>query len=438
MRERKEPVSVHSASRDGPGPARVEEAGLVGGWRGAGFIALLMAAMAAGTLGAPTGGVLSGYLIHDIEISRTQLGIVLGLVALIGALASPFAGRLVDRIGAQHGIAAVFLVAAFGLLVLAFSRGFASLIVFAASAGVSQSLASPATNTAIVERLAAGHRGVATGLKQSGVQAGVFLIGLLAPTAAFVFGWREAVVAIALVLATIGCATDLRRRRTASSRRPQVRAQKVVLGPERGATGEVDRRLRSQTRMLALYGALIGLSAGFVSLLPLYVADVAGEGARFGGYLIAVAGAVAVVGRTGWATLAERTGRHYLLLVVLGLVSGAGAILTMLGESSRWILWFAAATLGVSASSWNAVGMVTVMRVTHGRGDTGVVSGWVYFGFLLGVSLTGPLAGAARDHLGSYRPVLALMAFTSILSSLAATVAGRVSTSPSPAIDWVG
>ncbi len=434
MREWKKRLAVRPSSGGAPGPGRVGKAGL--GWSEAGFISLLMAAMAAGTLGAPTGGVLSGYLIDDLGISRTQLGIVLGLMALIGALASPFAGRLVDLIGAQHGIAAVFLVAASGLLVLAFSRGFASLVVFAASAGVSQALANPSTNTAIVERLAAGRRGVATGLKQSGVQAGVFFIGLFAPTAALMLGWREAAMAIAFVLATMGCGTELRRRRTASRRKPAVRAQRTVRGLGRGAIGEVDQRLRSQTRMLALYGALIGLSAGFVSLLPLYVADVAGGGARFGGYLVAAAGAVAVVGRTGWATLAEQTGRHYQLLVVLGLVSGAGAILTMLGETSRWLLWSAAATLGVSASSWNAVGAVTVMRVTHGRGDTGAVSGWMYFGFLLGVSLTGPLAGAARDQLGSYRPVLFLMAFTSILSSLAATIAGRMSTSPFPAIDW--
>lgn len=404
--------------------------GLVSRWRESGFVALLMAAMVAGTLGTPTGGALSSFLIDDIEISRTQLGIVLGLVALVGALASPFAGRLVDLTGSRHGLAAVFLLAACGMVALGSAHGFATLVLFAAGAGMAQSLANPSTNTAIVERMTMGRRGLATGLKQSGVQVGVFLTGLLAPSAAIILGWRRAVLALALVLATMGVAIELRGRRTSSDGlRPR--------SPRHQRRVEVSASVRSQTRMLALYGGLIGLCAGFISLLPLYVSDVAGEGPRFGGYLIAIAGATAVVARIGWATLAERTGKHYVLLMVLGVGSGFGAILLMLGEANRWILWVAAATLGVSAASWNAVGMVTVMRVTHGRGDTGAVSGWVYFGFLLGVSLTGPLAGASKDHLGSYRPILALMVITSILSSAAALVARRESADPTSMIDRV-
>ena len=63
---------------------------------------------------------------------------------------------------------------------------------FALVGGVGQAIANPATNKLISMHVPPGKRGIITGIKQSGVQAGTFLGGLLLPVITLSFGWRLA------------------------------------------------------------------------------------------------------------------------------------------------------------------------------------------------------------------------------------------------------
>lgn len=361
--------------------------------RHGGLAAVLVATMAAGTIGAPTIGVLGTYIMRDLEMTRTQLGTVIGTVALVGALVSPFAGMFVDATGYRVGVRSVFGLASFALISLATARTLWGGLSFGVLSGLSQSLANPSTNKAIVNSLDHGERALVTGLKQSGVQAGVVTVGILAPVGAVTIGWRDTVVVGAAALAFLSLV-----RLTRFGQGPPGASEPRTMLPGLPPRG---------TRTLSAYGALMGLSAGFVSLMPLYASEAADMGVRLAGGVIALAGASAVVGRLAWTILAERSGHFFGLLVRLALGATLGNVV-LLGVP-RWpiLLWCAAVIIGLSASSWTAVGMLAVMSAPPQK--AGSAAGWVYLGFLSGVALSGPIVGVIVDHVDSYAPAIGLM-----------------------------
>lgn len=80
----------------------------------------------------------------------------------------------------------------------------------------------------------------------------------------------------------------------------------------------------------------------------------------------------------------------------------------------------------------------TIITATEGRTDIGAACGWVYFGFLIGVAPTGPLAGTAGDYLGSYTVPLTVMVCVIIAAATAAAFAGRVSERiPEQSSPWI-
>lgn len=90
-------------------------------------------------------------------------------------------------------------------------------------------------------------------------------------------------------------------------------------------------------------------------------------------------------------------------LRIISVLSAASALLLVAADSAPWLVWPAALTTGLSASSWNAVGMLAIIQSvpTHraGRG-----SGVVLAGFLLGLGLGAPSFGYSVDRLDTYVP----------------------------------
>ena len=66
----------------------------------AGLGAVTAATMATATFPVIVSSVLAAELIDRFGIGRAQVGLLVTATALVGALASPFFGRLTDRIGA--------------------------------------------------------------------------------------------------------------------------------------------------------------------------------------------------------------------------------------------------------------------------------------------------------------------------------------------------
>ena len=354
--------------------------------------------------------VLAAQLIAEFDIHRWQVGALVTAAGITGALLSPVCGRLTDRVGAVRSTFGVLAVGLGGLALVAASPTYFVLFLAAIVTGIPQGWSNPATNALIVDNIPSGSRGVVTGVKQSGVQMGTFLGGLVLPPLAAIWDWRYAVAAFMLlpVAALAGMWG-----------RPESRSHS-------GSDGQRAGQIPPVVKWIAAYGAISGLaSSAIFTFLPLFAEEDQMWTASQGGWLLASVGLTGIIARIAWGSASESWLGHGRTLRLLALQSSlAGTLLALAarGTVPGWTLAPAAFLFASGAIAWNAVGMLAVMdyspQALVGRG-----TGLVLLGFLLGVGLGAPLMGLSVDRLGVYWP--GWLAVT-VLFLMAALVAGRI------------
>lgn len=367
--------------------------------REAAIVALLFGAMAAATVAAGILGVLATFIIDDLGITRSQLGWVLSSFVVFAAVLSPLAGVIADRIGGKGSLIGLFATSAVGFAVFGIAPGLIVMFVAAAITAMAQASANPATNTVISETFERGRRGVITGIKQSGVQAGFTLAGLTLPALAITFGWRTAMLIVAAGV-LVGGVVAVFLAPTAD------RPSSSTVG-ERG-------RLPSSTWWIAAYGAVFGFAGSATFFVPLFAEEALGLDPRVAGAAVALAGIVALVSRIAWARHAEV---HHSFRRPLGTMAALGVVAGILMLSSAAVpalLWIGAILTGMSTSAWNSVGMLAVIE--EAREATGRASGIVQLGFLAGLGVGPTMFGALVDTFDSYTPMWLLSILTALAS----------------------
>jgi predicted MFS family arabinose efflux permease len=367
------------------------------------FSSLLFTAMAMATFTAASLGILASFIIDDLGISRAQLGFVLAVVNVAAALLSPIAGRVTDRIGGRAALLVLFTTAGATFLILGAAFAYPMLLVGALTGAFSQASANPSTNKLIAEIIPMGERGVITGVKQSGVQAGIFVGGLTVPSIAVALGWRAAylVVAIAPLLLAVAAA-------------------RIVPHPNRAPAAsvhhEIRRALPAAIWWLTGYGLLMGFSGSVTFLVPLFTEESLGFSPVVGGFAAATIALIAVFGRIWWSRYAEQSDAFRISLGMMALLSVvAAALFYSSTHVVAWLLWPAAVLIAVGSTSWNSVGMLAVM-VEAGTESTGRASGFVLLGFLTGLGIGPVVFGALVDRFGSYDSMWLLSALAAIVA----------------------
>ena len=366
--------------------------------------------MGSATFVQPSFGILATAFIGEFRIDRWQVGLLVTAMSWTGALVAPLFGRLTDRVGSVRSVRGVLTGGMVSIAVVASSPGFAVLFLGALLSGIPNGWTNPATNALIVDNIPAGARGVITGIKQSGVQMGAFLGGVLLPIVSAAYNWRVALASF-LVFPAAGLVGMLRRPSVEREARPD--------GEQRG-------RVPTSVRWIAVYGAITGLgTSATLTFLPLFAEESQGWRTAHAGLLIAGVGFVGVIARITWGSASERWLGHGRTLRLLALQSGVAAVLLALasaGASPSWVLVPVALLFGAGAVAWNAVGMIAVMDYSSpdlvGRG-----TGLAMLGYLSGSGLGAPLMGLSVDRLGEYTPGWTVLA---TLFALSAIVAGRI------------
>jgi MFS family permease len=372
--------------------------------------AITAGTMAIGTFPLIAFSVLAADFIEEFGISRAQVGLLVTSTALVGALASPYFGRLTDRMGAVRATRATLMVGAATMAGLASSPIYGVLLLAALVAGVGNGWSNPATNALIVENVPPGERGVVTGIKQAGVQAGIFLAGLLLPVFTALWNWRVA-LALFIVVPLAGLAGM-------AGVKDSTRHHYLLGGEERAVPISV--------KWIGVYGTISGIAtSAMLGFLPLFAEEDQLWSSTAAGSLVAAIGLTGVVARITWPSVAERLlghGRTLRLLAFLSACSAGLLALAALDILPSWILVPAALLLAGGAMAWNAVGMLAVMDLA-GPGVVGRGTGVVLLGFLLGYSAGAPLMGLSVDALGSYGPGWFVSAGLLVVASF---IAGRV------------
>lgn len=353
----------------------------------AGVLALVMAAS---TWTIHIYSVLAPFIIEELSISRIQLGLLMTLASLAGAVLSPSAGRFADHFGGKATLQAALLVSIVTTLLVAVAPTYSVLLLASLLAGSMSAAGNPGTNKLITSALPLGSRGVVMGVKQSGVQAGIFFVGIVLPSLAIAAGWRVAVGCLALVSCGTLILTSL-----------------ILPGAEVRSGQEVSDVVpyahTSGVRQIAAYAFFMGIGgAGLTSFLPLYAHEELGLSVRVAGGAAAVIGLIGIASRIIWSHRTELAGRYWLPLRVM---AASAVVAVLLVWSSSWLgvplLWPGVALAGLAVVAWNGVALLAAVAEA-GHEGSGRASGLVLMGFFAGLSISPVTMGFLVDSTGSY------------------------------------
>ena len=363
--------------------------------------------------------VLASVLIEDFGLSRFELGLIGSLNTAVGAVTAPFTGRVTDRIGPRQSCAVAQLWTGVGFVIMALANSVWVLVVSAIVLGIPQGWGNPSTNALIAERVPSGRRGVVTGIKQSGVQLGIFLAGVSLPGLAESIGWRGAMWFYAGLFSLFGLLPlALPREPLATDDGAEVAAA------ERAAPARpYDMRA---VWLIALYAFLMGTGGGAIGrFLALFAEEEGGLSNTTAGLVLAVSGLAGMVARVIAGRLAEHRIAPLPLLAILASVGAVVCLLLLVTlQVGTWLLWIIALLYAVGHAAWNAVAMLAIILGVD-RSQAGRASGAVMFGFLGGLAVGSPIAGLVIDATDSYQPVWAGALTLALASVLVARFAHR-------------
>ncbi|MFC3340397.1 MFS transporter [Paracandidimonas soli] len=352
-------------------------------------------------------GILGPALILDLDISRQQLGWLITSTFGFAAVLSPWAGALVQRVGAFKGMVGLFLLVGVSFALMGALPGFGGLVTALLFCGVAQSLANPATNQLIAQQVPAPSKAGIVGLKQSGVQAAALLAGAALPPMALAWGWRAALAAwapVALLMAAL-----------------------VVrwVPPRVTAEQRFSLRVHAPNRWLWMLMA-IQLCAGlalssFMTFLGVY-ADQQGVSAQAIGAMVSGFGIMGILSRVLLTPVGARLPDASILLGVLFVLAGlALMIMRLASPQQHWPLWLGVVGMGLTVAASNAIAMSMLLhdaRFGAAAASAGMLSAGFFGGFAFGPPAFGWLLARTDDFTAAWYSLAAILTAGALLCVL--------------------
>ncbi|MGI9658750.1 MAG: MFS transporter, partial [Gaiellaceae bacterium] len=173
-------------------------------------VGLSLAALTSANFAIVAFVVLAPELQLEFGFSKAEVGFLISLVFIGGALTSYPAGRLTDRLGPATVLGWALGLFSVAMLATAVAPNVAVFLVLIALGGVAYGGVNPPTNVAVAssfdQRL-----GFFLSVKQSGVPLGGLVAGVVLPPIVIAAGWRWGLVTAALSCMLVVAATPLLR-----------------------------------------------------------------------------------------------------------------------------------------------------------------------------------------------------------------------------------
>jgi ACS family hexuronate transporter-like MFS transporter len=354
-------------------------------------------------------------LTEALHLTRAELGLLTTAIwggMLLGMI--PF-GVLIDRKGERTMIALGAAVMAGFLLLASMMGSFFPIFLLLLPAAVGAASASPGGTRAIAAWFPRYERGLAMGIRQTGVTVAGILSALLLPPIAAGMGWPavfRAVAVIALLSALVFAVFY---------REPG--------GRERPVSSPVDvRRLLTNGGLLrgtAFAWTSMGALGAAVSYLTVTLNQAQRLAPVLAGVYLGVLQLGGVLGRVGWGMLSDRLGSRGRTMTMTGAVS----VLSCLGMALVAHQPLPAALLapvilvvGLSTMGWNALYITLCAEIGPADRAATVVALGTTITFTGMVILT-PLFGLIADRAGSFS--LSWLCLAALLLS-ATVIAGGI------------
>jgi MFS family permease len=331
---------------------------------------------------------------------RAKISAVLGIIALIGAVTYPLAGRFADRYGAKGILLLGFLSFSLALGSLALLDGrLSQLYVIYAFIGFTGALPS----TALLSKLIAGwfesNRGLALSISAGvGNAIGTIMMPVLAAVLIANAGWRVAYLGIAAVVFCLGLPVTFFLLRDAPSRRQAIQ-------PLESAPDSTQASLANAPIFWVVLIA-IGVGAGSSTVIFSHIVPILAE------HGVGIGEATAILSVFALATAVWQVIMGYLLdrygtpriVIPLYLLVMPGLGLLEWGTTTP-ILILGGASLGVACGTQFAALPFFVARY-FGIRQFGFVIGLIYAAVIATQGTLPVLLDASFDILRSYQPAI--------------------------------
>ena len=409
----------------------------------ASLLVVLVVAMAAGPVFNFGVSSLGPEIITGYGITEGQYGLVLTGVFVAAGLAAAALGPLADRVPARTQLALIHLGLIAAFAVAAVGDHYAWLLVAALLAGAAQAPSNPVTNRVIAARVPRAQRSAWMGWKQSGVQMGLLVAGLLFPLVGKPLGWAGAAWAGAalLVPALVGTWLMAGRRLPRPGHAP-IAPDDAGAGPDApdpvretptegraAAPGRADGGRPPLAMLLFPLASFLNAAGtqgvnGFASVFAVRALDVP---LTVAGWILALIGVLGIASRIGWGRIAGRRERSAELLLVMSLggIATMGLLVATEALHSPALVWLAVpfhAALPLAANVVINSGIVA----SAPSGRVGLASGLVATGMYLGFALGPVVVGGLVDATGHYAAAWIVLAGTYVACAVVALLLLRL------------
>lgn len=366
-------------------------------------------------------GVFFTPLIQEFGWSRAQISWGFSSVSIVGALWSPFVGRIVDRHGPRPSqlFGALVLGSTFMLLSRVHSLGQYYLLM-ALFVSLGSTALGPIPSNSAVAGWFLRRRGRALGFATAGISMGGVIFVPLAQTLISRLGWRQAFVALGALVISVALAPIAFVMRKPPAELPP--EERMPGGDTPGLAFEIEHSVTARDAVRdpnfwLIAGAfsltVMGLSAILLHQMPLLM-DFGVSPAHAALALGATAG-VGVVGKLGFGALLERVEQRRVIVGCF-LAQAAGLLLL---PFARMPAFLAAYVLVYGyAMGGNATLQATVLGECFGRRHYGAIAGRMGPIIVFSQAVAVPLVGWLRDRTGSYVPAIAAIEVMTLAAAL--------------------
>jgi MFS family permease len=379
------------------------------------MLSLVTLAHGLGALSALAAAPLAPFLLEGLGLSRAQVGWFLPAVYLGGVLMSLPSGWLTDHLGVRATLALGQVVIGAGVVLAALGTTLSASLICLVLAGFGFSVLNPASGKAVVEWFPPRRRGMAMGIKQTGLTLGGLVGALTLPPLALALGWRAA-------LAAAGAVSLLSALVMAAAYRSPIATAVTVTAP-RARLADVGLFLR-RPGVLVVFTAGLALSvaqSSVLAYLALFTRETFAVSAVAAGQFLALAQVGGTASRLAWGGISDRFfgGRRRPGVVANAVLAAAAYAALALGPVLPIPLLVPVAFLaGAGAFGWVGLYFALVAEVGGARYAgvlTGVAVAFAWSGVLVGP----PGFGLMLEVSGGYAaPWLVLAAVSLIVAAV--------------------
>jgi predicted MFS family arabinose efflux permease len=354
-------------------------------------------------------GSLAVQLQRELEFGDAALGLAVGVYYAVGAVGSPYSGRIAERMGAQRSLRGAATLSAVAQLAIAVAvHDLWLLIVLLALGGLANSWAQPASNVYLARIVPRERLGLALGIQKSAIPAAALVGGLAVPIASDT-GWRWAFVAGA-VFALLAAW--------------QVPKEPASDGPGRRRADGGAGRPDVATRTLVLLAVGVGFGSSASNSLSAFLVRggvEAGLGESGAAALLVVGSILGIAVRLLFGARADRRPGHTFQFMV-GLFAAAAVTFAMLSLEQTAVFIVATPLAFATAYAWPGLFHLVVIRSNPSA--PGVATGIAMTGTLAG-AVGGPIVfGVVAQHVGYTAAWLSAAGFL-VLACVLVGMAGR-------------